>query len=363
MKHRFDVLDIFRGLFASMVVLFHMAFFTDTPLVNNRLVENADMFVDFFFVLSGFVIAYSYPSFETQQKLRRFLTRRFWRIYPLHLVMLLAVLFVELTKNSLAGYVHINQPDNPNNNLYTFVTSLLLLNSVKLFGVTDVSWNIPSWSISAEMISYVVYGFALRLMPARRKALLFLFLSIGSAAILIAITGKYELNYSFDYGFLRGLTGFFAGAFCFTLFSAAYDRFRNLPGGLFSLLEAFILVLIVVSVSMGGELKHVGLLYEFVFLAAIFVFSFEKGFCSATLKKSSLLHRVGTYSYSIYLTHPLTLSLFNILFIRVLKFPPSSYSYLLFLNFVLIYFVARWTYHHIELKFKDGRLPFLPERL
>lgn len=363
MKHRFDVLDIFRGLFASMVVLFHMAFFTDTPLINNRLVQNADMFVDFFFVLSGFVIAYSYPQFETSRKLQRFLTRRFWRIYPLHFVMLLAVLFVELTKNSLSDYVHINQPDNPNNNVYTFLTSLLLLNSVKLFGVTDVSWNIPSWSISAEMIAYVVYGLAMRLIAPRWKAPAFLALSVGAAATLVAVTGKMELNYSFDYGFLRGLTGFFAGAFCFTLFSAAYDRVRALPGGLFSLLEVLMLALIVVSISFGEALKHIGLLYEFVFLAAIFVFSFEKGICSSTLKKSTLLHRVGTYSYSIYLTHPLTLSLFNILFVRILKFSPASYSYLVFLNFVVIYFVARWTYHHIELKFKDGRLPFLSQRV
>jgi peptidoglycan/LPS O-acetylase OafA/YrhL len=73
-----------------MVVFFHLADFADTPLLNNDFVRNSDMFVDFFFVLSGFVIAYNYQTFAKTEEIGTFLQKRLYRIYPLHLLMLLA---------------------------------------------------------------------------------------------------------------------------------------------------------------------------------------------------------------------------------------------------------------------------------
>ncbi|GAB4039802.1 hypothetical protein GCM10028774_42330 [Spirosoma jeollabukense] len=85
---------------------------------------------------------------------------------------------------------------------------------------------------------------------------------------------------------------------------------------------------------------------------AIYIFSFEKGAISILLRKSIFLKRVGMYSYSIYMTHALLLSLFNIVFIRILKFSPASYSYLFILNYYLIYKVSQWTYANVEMRFK-----------
>ena len=158
MKHRFEVLDIFRGLFASLVFLFHLGPFANTAILNNRFVENSDMFVDFFFVLSGFVIAYSYQSLADWRQFRLFLKKRVYRIYPLHFVMLLAFVGMEVAKNMLSPYIKVNNLVNPANNIYTFFTSLFLVNSTPVPGVKDVSWNIPSWSISAEMMAYLVFG-------------------------------------------------------------------------------------------------------------------------------------------------------------------------------------------------------------
>jgi peptidoglycan/LPS O-acetylase OafA/YrhL len=59
-SHRFAVLDVFRGLFAFGVVLFHLRSCLVTPIVTNAFVGNAFLLVDFFFALSGFVIAYNY---------------------------------------------------------------------------------------------------------------------------------------------------------------------------------------------------------------------------------------------------------------------------------------------------------------
>ncbi|GAB3255341.1 acyltransferase [Larkinella harenae] len=357
-KHRFQVLDIFRGLFASMVVFFHLSPFADTPLLNNPFVDNSDMFVDFFFVLSGFVITYSYPAIGSGSELGTFIKKRLLRIYPLHLLMLLSFVIIENIKLQFSNYIHINQPFNESNNIFTFFTSLFLLNSIRFPTIHDVSWNIPSWSISAEVISYLIFGSLLVLLYKNRlqtiKFLVFGFLPILALFILVSITGKYEINYSFDYGFLRGIIGFFTGSVCFFVFNRSYSFFSKLKAVYFSLLEVVIMLALVTMIYNGTALKSVGFVYEFIFFVAILIFSFERGILSSLLKKSNFLTQIGTYSYSIYMTHTLLLSLFNVVFIRIFKLPPSAYAYLVFLNYYLIYIVSKWTYKNIEMRFNKG---------
>lgn len=59
-RARFAVLDSWRGLAACMVALFHLR--VPSHLDGAALVRNASLFVDFFFVLSGFVITASYAQ-------------------------------------------------------------------------------------------------------------------------------------------------------------------------------------------------------------------------------------------------------------------------------------------------------------
>lgn len=354
-KHRFEGLDIFRGLFSGMVVLFHMSVFSDTVVINNNFVINSDLFVDFFFVLSGFVIAYSYRSIESVAALALFLKKRLFRIYPLHLVMLLVFLFTESVKHYLQPYIHINQLNNANNNLTSFLSSLFLLNSIKIKGITDVSWNIPSWSISAEMIAYIVYALATLLILSiglyKKRIWFFIVIILSSLTLLYALTQNFALNYSFDYGFLRGITGFFMGIICCNTFEYSYNYFQSFKTSFFHTCEVVSIALIVFFVSCGDVFKSFGFIYEILFFISILIFAFERGFVSALLLKSNFLKKMGKYSYSIYMTHALLLSLFNILFIRILKFDPSAYSYLFILNYILIYKVSARTYEHIEKRF------------
>lgn len=359
MKHRFRILDIFRGVFASMVVFFHLADFADTPLLNNSFVSNSDMFVDFFFVLSGFVIAYNYQSFTKPEEIGTFLQKRLYRIYPLHVIMLFAFLFIELVKGYLSTYVKVNQPVGENNNIYSFFTSLFLLNSVKMPGIKDVSWNIPSWSISAEMIAYVLYGGLVFLIYKwgiiRRKFIVFLVTSLAAFVSLVLITDSFKLNFSFDYGFIRGIIGFFVGAFCYGVFDYSYAYFKNLPKLFFDCAEVVVIGSIITMIYYGAFFKEIGGVYEVLFFTSILIFSFERGMVSGILKKSVFLDKVGLYSYSIYMTHALLISIFNVVFVRILKFPPSAYVYLVFVNYYLIYKVSQWTYTHIEMRFKSKK--------
>ncbi|MCE7066066.1 acyltransferase [Dyadobacter sp. CY326] len=356
MKHRFEVLDIFRGLFASLVFLFHLAPFANTPMINNQFVENSDMFVDFFFVLSGFVIAYSYQSLSDGPQLKLFLTKRVYRVYPLHFVMLMAFLVMEIAKNVLAPYIKVNNLINPANNVFTFFTSLFLVNSTPVPGVKDVSWNIPSWSISAEMIAYIVFGTIVVFIHSsgqfKRRNLYYALIIVISLTGLWFVSRSFQINYSFNYGFLRGVLGFFTGVLCFNLFSRTHAVVRTLPAWLFSVTELIMLSLIATCIYNGEAMKPWGAVFEVLFFACIYTFAFEKGLISAGMKSVKLFHNLGKYSYSIYMTHALLLSLFNVLFIRIIKFQPEDYAYLVFLNFALIYFVSAWTYKHIEMRFQ-----------
>lgn len=356
MRHRFEVLDIFRGLFASIVFMFHLGPFANTPILNNRFIENSDMFVDFFFVLSGFVIAYSYQSLAGWPQLRLFLKKRIYRIYPLHFAMLMAFVGMEVAKNLLAPYIQVNNLVNPANNVYTFFTSLFLINSTPVPGVNDVSWNIPSWSISAEMMAYLVFGSLVVWIHQSGKVAsrnvwygLMIVLALG---LLWSVSGTFQINYSYNYGFLRGILGFFTGVVCFNLFSRTHVQVREWPATVFSAIEIISLFLICWCIVNGETMKPWGAMFEVLFFICIYTFAFEKGVISKLLKSVGLLHSLGRYSYSIYMTHALLISLFNVLFIRILKFQPEDYSYLFILNFVLIYFVSAWTYKHIEMRFQ-----------
>jgi peptidoglycan/LPS O-acetylase OafA/YrhL len=355
MKHRFEVLDIFRGLFASLVFLYHLSPFADTALVNNRFVANADMFVDFFFVLSGFVIAYSYQAISNLGEVRLFLKKRFLRIYPLHLFMLILFVVVEFGKKMLTAYVKVNNPNDPDNNIFTFVSSLFLLNSTPLFNPKDVSWNIPSWSISAEMIAYIVFAlltlaiFVLR--ADKYKNSIYFLLVLVASGILISVQDSFKIDFTFDYGFLRGIIGFFLGAICLNIFRRTFSVFSLRPAALFTGLEILAVAAIIILICYGKDLKEIGFVYELLFFVCIYIFAFEKGIVSAALKSVKLLHHLGKYSYSIYMSHALMISLFNVLFIRILKFPETAYSYLVFLNFLVIYVFSSLTYRYIEMQF------------
>ncbi|GGH80104.1 hypothetical protein GCM10011379_50480 [Filimonas zeae] len=341
-----------------MVVFFHLSPFAETAILNNEFIRNSDLFVDFFFVLSGFVIAYTYQHrINSKTDISQFIKKRFFRVYPLHLIMLIAFLIVEAGKHYLVNYIHVNNLNNPNNNLITFLSSLFLLNSVKLPGVTDVSWNIPSWSISAEMISYLLFAIAVFAVSAsgafKKRNLVYSFLIVTAVAITAIATGSGLLTWSYDFGFLRGIAGFFTGVLCFNFFQARYDAVKDSSNIIFHVAEPACLIAIIASVCMANKLKEAGYLYDILFFIAVFVFAFEKGFVSAGLKKVNFLKSLGMYSYSVYMIHALFISLFNILFIRLLHFQPSAYSYLFILNFYIIYIAAGWTYRNIELRFKD----------
>ena len=345
MNHRFAVLDIFRGLFASLLFCFHLNAFLPTPLLNNSFITNTDVFVDLFFVLSGFVISYVYQSIATGAELFRFYKKRLRRLYPLHLLMLFVFVALELGKGGvLPG----------SNNITSFFSSLFLLNSIKMPGVNGESWNYPSWSISAEVLAYLVFGaLTLGINRAglyRHRHWFYIGVVLLGLSMLRLITGGFVLVFTWDYGCIRGIVGFFTGALCFMAFSRLRPGIK-LPPALFTLTEATLLLSLVGLVCAGAVMKRYGFVYEGLFFLIILVFAFEMGALSRLLSKIPVLHRIGECSYSIYMTHALLVSIFAFALGRVLHLPGYALSIALLPEYVIVYYVSRFTWRHVEMRF------------
>ena len=110
--NRFAALDGLRGVSAIAVVLFHL------PLAmhayGSPLVREAYIFVDFFFVLSGFVIAHAYAArIETVASVGDFLLRRVARRWPLHLATLAGLVVLECARVLSTGAAGTRPPPRP----------------------------------------------------------------------------------------------------------------------------------------------------------------------------------------------------------------------------------------------------------
>lgn len=144
-----------RAYAAIWVMLLHLPFSVGVlPHVTlGPIARHGAWGVDLFFVLSGFILSLLYvPRFQAQglrKVYRNYLVARFARIYPLHLVTLviLAVYFI-------SRRVFTDEPPMGAFGLRSLVANATLLHG---WGYVDrLTWNYPSWSISAEWFAYLL---------------------------------------------------------------------------------------------------------------------------------------------------------------------------------------------------------------
>ena len=290
-KKRFYALDAFRGLAALMVALFH--FKLGNSITESALVTQAWLFVDFFFVLSGFVIAHAY-YYERSVKPAAFVRARIARLYPLYLYALLVMLAFETLKYILhqMGYSIFTNPPFAENDAKGFLLNIALLNSFNFDPL--LTWNTPGWSISAELWVNILCALllALPLFPGR-FIMVAVAASMGGLVALLAL-GK-GLDLTFDYGWLRCLAGFGLGMIAYALHR------RSLPlGRVAAGLEIPALAVMLAVVVYYAQLW--AYLPPFIFAAGIYLFAQEKGMISRLLRAAPF-QMLGAISYAVYLNH------------------------------------------------------------
>lgn len=270
-----------------MVALFHFDVISHLSFL--PLTRHAYLFVDFFFVLSGFVIAANYRSRLAEGfGIGRFLILRLGRIYPLHLVTLLLFIPIDAAKDGIGP-----------NLLQAIVTNVLLLQGL---GVNPQNWlNFASWSISAEFAAYVIFAAVVsRIGPMIWPWLL----PIMAGPIVLATISPDGMNATYDYGLVRCLYGFALGVVSFDLRERfAVLRARLTPSAE-TLLETASFLLVIAYVWVAGRSVALQVASPVVFTLVVLVFAREAGAVSRGLTMPFMLV-IGMLTYSIYMLHPL----------------------------------------------------------
>lgn len=161
MAGRLLEIDALRGLTALAVAfVFHihhlLGYYRTGPLdglpLFSWLHDYGFVLVDLFFVVSGFIFAHVYlPNGRLETDARTFAAARFARLYPLHLVTLLAAATVLAVGPSATA-------EGCCNDAYHFALNLAMLQETGLN--EGMSFNTPSWSISVEVLCYVLFYLA-----------------------------------------------------------------------------------------------------------------------------------------------------------------------------------------------------------
>lgn len=304
---RIVALDSLRGIFALGVVALH------TPLahhaLNAPLVRNAWIFVDYFFVLSGFVIAFAYHDRLSRPDLvGRFFILRFGRLWPLHLVMTLALLFLLAAKSVLMA-MNFGPPDATQLTSDTLLFALKDLLFLNVFlNHADMRLNFPAWSINAEFWAYIVFAcicfLSSRVSRKPKFAMLgFTAALLGASGLVLAEVVHLPFGAAWGWGGVRAIFAFLLGYLAFRLWEPLRDRGVQIG-------TAIELVVVVAVVAMIWRIDDVPALWAVsttLFAISILVFALSQGLV-AKLLSTGPCRLMGERSYSIYLIHIVILS-------------------------------------------------------
>jgi peptidoglycan/LPS O-acetylase OafA/YrhL len=302
---RYRVLDSYRFVAASLICLYHFNKADVLGLQGLSLAFlNIQLMVDFFFCLSGFVIAKTYlGKVSDGGSYGLFLWKRFARLYPLHLL----TLGVGVVGGMVVGAGSLQPGTNPE--VFSAKAILANLTLTHSMGVTSYgSFNIPSWSISAEMFVYALFPL-MALAATRLPAAANLALIIGYVALTIAVRNHLGLRdwtlTWFDGGALRAVPTFFAGVLIARLVSTAW---RGFAPPIWLAHGAFLLSLAPMHFGWRDELALICFALTVLFAAAA-----EQNGAQSRLQDPRLV-RLGDASYSLYMWHmPLKVGVFAVI--------------------------------------------------
>jgi peptidoglycan/LPS O-acetylase OafA/YrhL len=281
-------LDALRFI-ASLGVFMHHAMEYSVPVTQrahwNERTLGLALFVDMFFAISGFVIAYVYRDrIVNARDYRLFMKRRVARLVPLHwLTLAISILF----------WIAVMQigvrPDSvPSFEARCIAYTALLLHSFLRCG--DHYFNGVSWSISVEMMMYAVYP--LFILFARSLRWGGLVLSGLLLAVTIISHGGFAFNWESVHPLLRGLIAFMAG-------TSLYELRGKIRVPFASMATLILVVALLASMIFGApHLISLAIVY-FCLVAAI---AADR---NIPHKWAQLLAPLGQLTYSIYMWHAL----------------------------------------------------------
>lgn len=346
-----------RGIAAIWVIIFHVDAIFGIFGYTNLLPREATgifgkgyLWVDFFFLLSGFIITHVYgEGFSkglTGSAFRAYAWARFTRIYPLHIVMLLILIAVFLVIQSLnAEQAEILSV------FYAWDAIPLHMVMGHAMGFYDnLSWNVPSWSIAAEWWTYLI---AVILFPvlnrgANRFTILFTLICFCLLGGLVYSLPNMNLDLTHDYGIYRCLLEFMIGINVYQLFRDEIWRTvlqRDL---------SFLVCALLILSGMHFQINDLLFIPLFSFLILSAAWNNQR---MQKVLNSKLLNFMGEISYSVYMVQGLYLTL-QIVVINhyrpLLEGMTDSWKWLLLCGVLLMTIITSVITHRlVEVKMRE----------
>lgn len=290
---RYRVLDTYRFIAAMGIVAYHFETQFQGWLSRPTLaLEKFQLFVDFFFVLSGFVLMHTYgASISDVNGFGSFIRKRLARIYPLHFVTSLGFLALAAIVSGL--HIPVNNPE-----IFDFRLAIPTLALAHSMGTTDhLGLDYPSWSISSEFFAYMMFPF-LAAVLVRIRVISALLLACGFAMAMHVVRDHAGLrsftHASYDFGNFRALPSFFLGMVMQMIVAAGSGH--RISWWKPHVFMAFIVALMLAKVP---DLFLVALFPPMVYLIA----AAEVGGAPTRLTKP-FFAQLGDASFGLYLLHP-----------------------------------------------------------
>ena len=315
-KPHYELLDGLRGVAALLVVVYHifegLAFAQATDGVGSGLIttlNHGHIAVDFFFLLSGFVISYAYDDRWLTMTNREFFKRRLIRLHPM-LVMGAAIGAIAFFAVGCERWDGSTTPTS-------WVIIAIMLTMCMIPAIPGVPYEVrgngemfplngPSWSLFFEYIGNICYALFMRHMPTKVLALFTLLLGCAHAWFFIGDVSGYDMvgvgwtidAVNFWGGLIRMLFPFSMGMLLARTFKP-----REVKGAFWICTFALVALFAIPYIPSYNGIS-INSLYEFVCIIGIFPAIVWLGACGratgATQRASRLL---GELSYPLYIVH------------------------------------------------------------
>lgn len=344
--HSFDALRFFSFL---IVFVSHVPFYLFNK--NELLSINGVLGVDFFFVLSGFLITYILLTEKEQFgkiNFKKFFIRRILRIWPMYYAVLLFA-FLTPTILSFLGIIPSNEGYEPN-----WLWSCLFLENYQMthqHAIPNVSPLPVIWSLCVEEHFYIIWGIIIFITPTKHLP------KVMGLFILIAVVSRvifFENNWYF-FDLLTNIDFFMYGAIpAYLLINHKQKLIEKILSISSSVKWAILLMTIlyvVVSKQFYFESKE---LLEPIFVGILFslvIFIFLPKENQFKISANSVFSKWGIYTYSLYLNHLIIINLMIQIFKRY-NLTYNGYLVVFILACLLLTLVSSFvTYHLIEKPF------------
>ncbi|WP_286801335.1 MULTISPECIES: acyltransferase family protein [Sphingobacterium] len=292
-KKHFELLDAMRGVAAIAVVLFHFMEIAQ-PDYRNSFIPHSYLAVDFFFCLSGFVIAYAYDQKLAAIGLKRFFLLRLLRLHPLVIIGTLIGLFAFIYDpfSSLSGSFSVLQKMGMFISGITLIPYPVVLE--RYFNLFHL--NPPTWSLFWEYIANIAYALVLVRIP---KKFLWGIVLLGAAALCAESfrSGYLAVGFGADNFWAGGIRLWFSFSMGLLIFRSNWTISNKLPFfGVLGLLAA--VFFIPFSEAYGKYIDPIVVIFYFPLLLLLGiggqpVFGGVKKLCKF----------LGDISYPLYIIH------------------------------------------------------------